>query len=125
MLELIGVVENRELTSILLDVNDNMNNQMLRFERYNNNVNGKATASGGISTEEILLEVPLGYLTVDYFYNNNTPLCLEPEPQKGAAKFIDTTNKMEYEANTELYKHLFYDFNLGNRSLGKRRETAA
>merc|ERR1719206_984349 len=80
MLELIGVVENRELTSILLDVNDNMNNQMLRFERYNNNVNGKATASGGISTEEILLEVPL-----------------EPEPQKGAAKFIDTTNKMEYE----------------------------
>ena len=38
VLDLIGVVENRELTSILLDVNDNMNNQMLRFERYNNNV---------------------------------------------------------------------------------------
>jgi len=64
MLELIGVVENRELTSILLDVNDNMNNQMLRFERYNNNVNGKATASGGISTEEMLLEVPLGHLSL-------------------------------------------------------------
>jgi len=107
ILELIGVVENRELTSILLDVNDNMNNQLLRFERYNNNINGKAAATGatgatwatgetgttwstgatgatgatgGLSTEEILLEVPL-----------------EPEPQKESAKLIEKTNKMEYE----------------------------
>lgn len=80
VVELIGVVENRELTSILLDVNDNMNNQLLRFERYNNNVDGKATASGGLSTEEILLEVPL-----------------EPEPQKESAKLVDMTNNLEYE----------------------------
>ena len=61
VLDLIGVVENRELTSILLDVNDNMNNQMLRFERYNNNVRGSSQAPmEGLSTEEILLEVPLG-----------------------------------------------------------------
>ena len=46
VVELIGVVENRELTSILLGVNDKMNNQLLRFERYNNNMEGKATATG-------------------------------------------------------------------------------
>ena len=58
VLDLIGVVEDRELTSILLDINDNMNNQLLRFERYNNNVDGKPLA--GLSTDDILLEVPLG-----------------------------------------------------------------
>eukprot|EP00092_Neocalanus_flemingeri_P017591 GFUD01019032.1.p1 GENE.GFUD01019032.1~~GFUD01019032.1.p1 ORF type:complete len:399 (+),score=125.56 GFUD01019032.1:45-1241(+) len=80
VLDLIGVVENRELTSILLDINDNMNNQLLRFERYNNNVTGKAPT--GLSTDDIMLEVPL-----------------EPEPQKGAASLADKTlnSNMEYQ----------------------------
>jgi len=80
IVDLIGVVENRELTSILLDINDNMNNQLLRFERYNNNVNGKAPT--GLSTDDIMLEVPL-----------------EPESQKlaGAAKFPEKANNTEYE----------------------------
>ena len=52
---LIGEVENRELTEILLDVNDNLNNQMLRYERYKGNVQNNPT-----STDEVLLELAAG-----------------------------------------------------------------
>ena len=54
-MELIGVVENRELTSLLLDVNDNLNNQILRYERYKANVLNNPT-----STDEVLLEMAVG-----------------------------------------------------------------
>jgi len=61
VLDLLGVVENRELTSILLDLNDNMNNQLLRFERYNNNYNEKRPKENvTLSMDDILLEVPSG-----------------------------------------------------------------
>ena len=52
VMELIGVVENRELTSLLLDVNDNLNNQILRYERYK--------ANNPTSTDEVLLEMAVG-----------------------------------------------------------------
>ena len=55
VMELIGVVENRELTSLLLDVNDNLNNQILRYERYKANVLNNPT-----STDEVLLEMAVG-----------------------------------------------------------------
>ena len=55
VMELIGVVENRELTSLLLDVNDNLNNQILRYERYKANVHNNPT-----STDEVLLEMAVG-----------------------------------------------------------------
>ena len=55
VMELIGVVENRELTSLLLDVNDNLNNQILRYERYKANVQSNPT-----STDEVLLEMAVG-----------------------------------------------------------------
>lgn len=38
VLELVGVVQHRELTASLLEINDQMNNQLLRFERYKNNM---------------------------------------------------------------------------------------
>merc|ERR1711964_333348 len=55
VVELVGVVENREITSILLDVNDNLNNQMLRYERYKANVQNNPT-----SPDEVLLEIAAG-----------------------------------------------------------------
>ena len=55
VMALIGEVENRELTEILLDVNDNLNNQMLRYERYKGNVQNNPT-----STDEVLLELAAG-----------------------------------------------------------------
>ena len=55
-MELLGVVENRELTSILLDVNDNLNNQLLRYERYKGNVQ----QINPTSTDEVLLEIATG-----------------------------------------------------------------
>ena len=54
-MDLIGEVENRELTEILLDVNDSLNNQMLRYERYKGNVQNNPT-----STDEVLLEIAPG-----------------------------------------------------------------
>ena len=55
VVELVGVVENRELTSMLLEVNDSFNNQMLRYERYKANVQSNPT-----STDEVLLEMAGG-----------------------------------------------------------------
>jgi len=51
VVELLSVVENRELTSLLLDINDNINNQLLRYERYTNNIpssSQSAGATGGV-----------------------------------------------------------------------------
>ena len=51
VVELLSVVENRELTSLLLDINDNINNQLLRYERYTNNIpssSQSAVAAGGV-----------------------------------------------------------------------------
>ena len=55
VVELLGVVEDRELTSMLLEVNDSFNNQMLRYERYKANVENIPT-----STDEVLLELAGG-----------------------------------------------------------------
>merc|ERR1719237_1223912 len=44
ILELIGLVQHRELTASLLDLNDQMNNQLLRFERYKNNTSAERGA---------------------------------------------------------------------------------
>ena len=62
VVELLGVVENRELTSHLLDVNDNINNQLLRYERYNKNIPASvrdacSSSSQVTSTDDVLLEV--------------------------------------------------------------------
>ena len=73
VVELVGVVENRELTSILLDVNDNLNNQMLRYERYKANVKAKVQ-NNPTSTDEVLLEIPGGQgraNLVKYLYKKN------------------------------------------------------
>jgi len=53
ILELIGLVQHRELTASLLDLNDQMNNQLLRFERYKNNTSAErgAVKSPGSSDE--------------------------------------------------------------------------
>ena len=59
VVELLGLVENRDLTSQLLDVNDNINNQLLRYERYNKNTPGPA-ALNVTSTDDVLLEVGAG-----------------------------------------------------------------
>lgn len=55
VVELVGVVDNRELTTILLEVNDNLNNQMLRYERYKTSEQNNPT-----STDEVLLEMAGG-----------------------------------------------------------------
>ena len=59
VVELLGLVENRDLTSQLLDINDNINNQLLRYERYNKNTPGPV-ASNVTSTDDVLLEVGAG-----------------------------------------------------------------
>ena len=58
VVELLGVLDNRELTSMLLDINDNINNQLLRYQRYNNNKNNPASAVA--STDDVLLEIAAG-----------------------------------------------------------------
>jgi len=62
VLELIGVVQHREITATLLDINDNMNNELLRFERYMNNCGEKSKVKDpeALSPDEILLQVPQG-----------------------------------------------------------------
>ena len=61
MLELLAVVDQREITSLLLDVNDDINNHMLRYERYNNNTEKQNMDSevAGISTDDVVLLVPV------------------------------------------------------------------
>jgi len=60
VLELIGIVQHREITASLLDINDNMNNELLRFERYMNNCGEKSKVKDpeALSPDEILLQVP-------------------------------------------------------------------
>jgi len=62
VLELISIVQHREITAILLDINDNMNNELLRFERYMNNCGEKSKEKDpeALSPDEILLQVPQG-----------------------------------------------------------------
>ena len=62
VVELLGRVEHRQLTQLLLAVNDNINNQLLRYERYNNNIPpaAAAAASAVTSTDDVLLEVAAG-----------------------------------------------------------------
>ena len=66
-MELLGLVENRDLTSQLLDANDNINNQLLRYERYNKNSPAPA-ASNVTSTDDVLLEVAAGPISQGMFY---------------------------------------------------------
>ena len=66
VVELLGLVENRDLTSQLLDVNDNINNQLLRYERYNKNSPAPA-ASNVTSTDDVLLEVAAGPMSQGMF----------------------------------------------------------
>jgi len=53
VLELVGLVQHRDLTASLLELNDQMNNQLLRFERYKNNTSAEigAAKSPGSSDE--------------------------------------------------------------------------
>ena len=62
VLELIGIVQHREITASLLDINDNMNNELLRFERYMNNCGEKSKVKDpeALSPNEVLLKVPQG-----------------------------------------------------------------
>ena len=81
MLELIGIVQHREITANLLDINDNMNNELLRFERYMNNCGEKSKVKDpeALSPDEILLQVPQGKFSYkEDFFNNKylCPLCL-------------------------------------------------
>ena len=67
VLELIGIVQHREITASLLDINDKMNNELLRFERYMNNCGEKSKVKDpeALSPDEILLQVPQGnYFTL-------------------------------------------------------------
>eukprot|EP00092_Neocalanus_flemingeri_P023902 GFUD01025928.1.p1 GENE.GFUD01025928.1~~GFUD01025928.1.p1 ORF type:complete len:441 (+),score=134.66 GFUD01025928.1:83-1405(+) len=60
VLELIGIVQHREITANLLDINDNMNNELLRFERYMNNCGEKSKVKDpeALTPDEILLQIP-------------------------------------------------------------------
>ena len=53
------MVDQREITSLLLDVNDDINNHMLRYERYNNNTEKQSMEVAGISTDDVVLLVPV------------------------------------------------------------------
>jgi len=60
VVELIEVVQHREITATLLDINDNMNNQLLRFERYMNNCGEKSKSKDMevLKPNEVLMQVP-------------------------------------------------------------------
>ena len=62
VVELIEVVQHREITATLLDINDNMNNQLLRFERYMNNCGEKSKSKDMevLKPNEVLMQVPEG-----------------------------------------------------------------
>ena len=62
VVELIEVVQHREITATLLDINDNMNNQLLRFERYMNNCGEKSKSKDteAFKPNEVLMQVPKG-----------------------------------------------------------------
>jgi len=59
VLELIGIVHHRTLTAELLEINDNMNNLFLRYERYLNNKapEAKPNPDAALSPSSIHLEV--------------------------------------------------------------------
>ena len=86
VLELVGVIQDRELTAALLDLNDQMNNQLLRssnrqrqgynkqisrFERYKNNsaaergpVQSPGSSDEAFSPDEVMtLGLPAGEYT--------------------------------------------------------------
>ena len=101
VVELLGVVENRELTSHLLDVNDNINNQLLRYERYNKNIPTAREAfssSQVTSTDDVLLEVPAGPGRKYYEfgpYRIIQILVLRPDPIGGIT--LKPKNNPEYQ----------------------------
>jgi len=79
VLELIGIVQHREITATLLDINDNMNNEILRFERYMNNCGEKSKVKDpeALSPDEILLQVPQASRPVSQVSEGSTVLVKE------------------------------------------------
>merc|ERR1719187_343235 len=66
VLELVGIVQHRPLTALLLEVNDNMNNLFLRYERHQNNVDTSKTgpeAAGVVSPGAVHLDIMPGDVT--------------------------------------------------------------
>jgi len=79
VLELIGIVQHREITASLLDINDNMNNELLRFERYMNNCGEKSKVKDpeALSPDEVLLKVPQASRPVSQVSEGSTALVKE------------------------------------------------
>merc|ERR1711974_103947 len=65
VVELLAAIDQREVTSLLLDMNDDINNQLLRYERYKNNRRRVSQCSRGaeggeeaaLSTNDVVLEL--------------------------------------------------------------------
>ena len=109
ILELIGLVQHRELTASLLDLNDQMNNQLLRFfkstdflritrwlcrfERYKNNTSAErgAVKSPGSSDEAFS---PDEVQIVSLICTN--PRWLDEDKMLDEGKMLDEDNMLDY-----------------------------
>jgi len=96
VVELLGVLDNRELTSMLLDINDNINNQLLRYQRYNKNIPASAVAS----TDDVLLEMAAGPEL-----ETLGAVSLEPTPTGAQYQDVDLLGFEDHKSNESLKKH--------------------
>merc|ERR1712172_421653 len=66
VVDLLAAIDQREVTSLLLDMNDDINNQLLRYERFKKNRRRVSQCKGAegqeeeaaLSTNDVLLELP-------------------------------------------------------------------
>jgi len=114
LVELIGQVDNDELTAELLEMNDNMNNLFLRYERFEKNqVQAKQTnqgairkggpiaASGGLSSTTkppSLMDAPL----IDFSAASEAPPSFSQVPSMAHFPDEDAQNLAEWIGNENI-----------------------
>jgi len=91
ILELIGIVKDGGLTAKLLETNDNMNNQLLRFERYKNNMKPQRQEKDpdAFSPDEVLLQLPSK--PVNKKEGSSRPVSGDP------SSIVKTGNEIDFE----------------------------
>jgi len=101
VVELIGGVEDDKLTADLLEINDNMNNLFLRYERFEKNrVQTKLSGQGAIRRPghsqgppgKSLMDAPL----IDFSGTEKQPASLDPAPSMAAFPDEDAANLAEW-----------------------------
>lgn len=101
IVELIGALEDDKLTADLLEINDNMNNLFLRYERFEKNrMQSKQSSQGAIrrpgpgpvSSGKPLMDAPL----IDFSGSEQQPVSLGPAPSMAAFPDEDAEQLAEW-----------------------------